>query len=100
MVLICSQVTVRPSIPGAYQCKITQSTGIATQMQLQILWRGNRDMSTDLEYKERETQRKRESGRQASEAQQEKERKRARASDKNKGDEFRWMNKTKILYRQ
>ena len=69
-------------------------------MQLQILWRGNRDMSTDLEYKERETQRKRESGRQASEAQQEKERKRARASDKNKGDEFRWMNKTKILYRQ
>ena len=30
-------VTVRPSAPQAYQCKITQSTGMATQMQLEVI---------------------------------------------------------------
>ena len=39
-------------------------------------------MSTNLEYREREIQRKRESRRQASEAQREKGRKRTRARDK------------------
>ena len=28
----------RPSAPQAYQCKITQSTGMATQMQLKVLF--------------------------------------------------------------
>ena len=27
----------RPSAPEAYQCKLTQSTGMATQMQLKVL---------------------------------------------------------------
>ena len=38
-----SHVTVRharPSAPQTYQCKITQSTGMAAQMQLQVFWRG------------------------------------------------------------
>ena len=39
-------------------------------------------MSTNLEYRARERQRKRESGRQASEAQREKGRQRSRARDK------------------
>ena len=57
-------------------------------------------MSTNLEYRESERQKKRESGRQAREAQREKERQRARARDKKqKGDEFRWKNNTEILYR-
>ena len=34
--------TDRPSAPQAYQCKITQSTGMATQMQLEIILAGNR----------------------------------------------------------
>ena len=29
----------RPSAPQAYQCKITQSTGMATQMRLKVLFR-------------------------------------------------------------
>ena len=29
-----------PTIPQAYQCKITQSTGMATQMQLKVLFEG------------------------------------------------------------
>ena len=33
---------VRPSAPQAYQCKITQSTGMATQMQLEVILAGNR----------------------------------------------------------
>ena len=45
-------------------------------------------MSTNLEYRARETQKKRESKRQASEAQREKGRRRFRARDKNKGDIF------------
>ena len=32
----------RPSAPQAYQCKITQSTGMATQMQLEVILAGNR----------------------------------------------------------
>ena len=45
-------------------------------------------MSTNLEYRARETQRKRESRRQSSEAQREKGRQRFRARDKkNKGDQ-------------
>ena len=31
----------RPSAPQAYQCKITQSTGMATQMQLKVILAGN-----------------------------------------------------------
>ena len=34
--------TDRPSAPQACQCKITQSTGMATQMQLKVIWAGNR----------------------------------------------------------
>ena len=35
-----NHVTVRaPSAPRAYQCEITQSTGIATQMQHEVFWR-------------------------------------------------------------
>ena len=46
-------------------------------------------MSTNLEYRARERQRKRESGRQASEAQREKGQKRSRGSEiKKKGDLF------------
>ena len=46
-------------------------------------------MSTNLEYRARERQRKRGSRRQASEAQQEKGRRRSKAGDKkNKGDIF------------
>ena len=32
----------RPSAPRAYQCKITQSTGMATQVQLEVILAGNR----------------------------------------------------------
>ena len=32
----------RPSAPQAYQCEITQSTGMATQMQLEVMLAGNR----------------------------------------------------------
>ena len=35
-------LTDRPSAPQAYQCKITQSTGVATQTQLEIILAGNR----------------------------------------------------------
>ena len=45
-------------------------------------------MSTNLEYREREIQRKRESRRQASEAQREKGRKRPRARDKKQRRHF------------
>ena len=45
-------------------------------------------MSTNLKYRARETRRKRESRRQASEAQREKGRQRFGARDKNKGDIF------------
>ena len=45
-------------------------------------------MSTNLEYRARETQRKRESRRQASEVQREKGRQRSRVREKNKGDIF------------
>ena len=45
-------------------------------------------MSTNLEYRAGERQRKRESRRQASEAQREKGRRRSRARDKNKGGIF------------
>ena len=35
-----NHVTVHaPSAPRAYQCEITQSTGIATQMQHEVFWR-------------------------------------------------------------
>ena len=41
-----NHVTVRPpdcpSVPQAYQCNITQSTGTATQMQLEVVLAGNR----------------------------------------------------------
>ena len=34
-----NHVTVdRPSVPQAYQCEIIQSTGMATQMQLKVLF--------------------------------------------------------------
>ena len=45
-------------------------------------------MSTNLEYRARETQRKRESRRQASEVQREKGRQKSRARDKKKGEIF------------
>ena len=45
-------------------------------------------MSTNLEYRAKETQRKRESRRQAREARREKVRQIFRARDKNKGDLF------------
>ena len=45
-------------------------------------------MSTNLEYRARETQRKRESRRQASEAQREKGRQRSRARDKKQRRHF------------
>ena len=45
-------------------------------------------MSTNLEYRARERQRKRESRRQASEAQREKGRQRSGVRDKKKGDIF------------
>jgi len=32
-----NQVTVRPSASQAHQCKVTQSTGMATQMQLEVI---------------------------------------------------------------
>ena len=32
----------RPSVPQTYQCQITQSTGMATQMQLDFILAGNR----------------------------------------------------------
>ena len=32
----------RPSAPQAYQCKITQSTGMVIQMQLEVILAGNR----------------------------------------------------------
>ena len=32
----------RPSAPQAYQRKITQSTGMVTQMQLEVILAGNR----------------------------------------------------------
>ena len=32
----------RPSAPQAYQCKITQSTDMVTQMQLEVILAGNR----------------------------------------------------------
>ena len=32
------QASDHPSAPQAYQCKITQSTGMATQMQLKVLF--------------------------------------------------------------
>ena len=35
-------LTDRPSAPHAYQCKITQSTGVATQTQVEIILVGNR----------------------------------------------------------
>ena len=41
-----NHVNVRPtnrlSEPEAYQCKITQPTGMATQMQLEVILPGNR----------------------------------------------------------
>ena len=55
-------------------------------------------MSTNLEYGARETQRKRESRRQASEAQRGKGRQRSRARDKKpKETFFSWKNNMKIL---
>ena len=37
-----SRPSDRPSAPQVYQCKITQSTGMATQMQLEAILAGNR----------------------------------------------------------
>ena len=37
-----AQATDRLSAPQAYQCKITQLTGMATQMQLEVILAGNR----------------------------------------------------------
>ena len=34
--------TDRPSAPQAYQCKITQPIGMATQMQFEVILEGNR----------------------------------------------------------
>ena len=42
-----ARASVRPSAPRAYQCKITQSTGMATQMQLAVILAGNR-IATDV----------------------------------------------------
>ena len=36
------RLTDRPSAPQVYQCKTTQSTGMATQMQLEFILAGNR----------------------------------------------------------
>ena len=35
-------MTVHPTVftPQAYQCKIPQSTGMATQVQLDVIWAG------------------------------------------------------------
>ena len=124
--------TDRPSAPQAYQCKITQSTGLVTQMQLAVILAGNRIatrvlvkqrqlkslkdengkrklflypwclkyklrsivMSTNLEYRARERQRKRESGRQASEAQREKGQQGFRAKDKKQRRHFFFVGRT------
>ena len=34
--------SAHPSAPQAYKCKITQITGMATQMQLEVILAGNR----------------------------------------------------------
>ena len=41
---IGNHMTVHPTVftPQAYQCKIPQSTGMVTQMQLDVIWAGNR----------------------------------------------------------
>ena len=39
---VTARPTYYPSAPQAYQCKITQSTGMATQMQLEVILAGNR----------------------------------------------------------
>ena len=54
-------------------------------------------MSTNLEYRERERQKKRESRRQASEAQREKERQSPRAKDIKKEDILCWKDKMENL---
>ena len=51
-------------------------------------------MSTNLEYRAGERQRKRESGRQASEAQREKGRQRSRARDKTQRGHFFFVGRT------
>ena len=56
-------------------------------------------MSTYLEYRESERQRRRESRGQAREAQWKKSDKELEREIKNKGDEFRWKNNMEILYR-
>ena len=55
-------------------------------------------MSTNLEYRARETQRKSESWRQASEAQQEKRRQRIRARDKKQRRHF-FVGRTTLKFR-
>ena len=61
--------TDRPSAPQAYQCKLIQATGMATQMQLEK----TKTESGNLEYREKIKW---------AEGQREKERQRARAEDK------------------
>ena len=56
-------------------------------------------MSTNLEYRESERQRRRESRGQAREAQWKKSDKELEREIKSKGDEFRWKNNMEILYR-
>ena len=54
-------------------------------------------MSANLDYRERERQRKLDSRRQASEAQREKSDSQLERGIKNKGDIFCWKNNMKIL---
>ena len=44
-----SQVTVRPSALQVYQCKITQSTGVAAQIHFESFLAGNRMASCEAE---------------------------------------------------
>ena len=103
--------TVRPLAPQTNQRKTTQSTGIATEMQLEAVSAGNRIATRRLvkqrqlksQYKRKrrveivcvsmlskteKRQRKRESRLRASEAQRDKGRQRSRARDKKKMEKF------------
>ena len=41
-ILVITWPCARPSAPQVYQCKITQRTGMATQMQFEVILAGNR----------------------------------------------------------
>ena len=41
LVIVSVRPTDRPSTPQAYECRITQPTGMATQMKLEVILVGN-----------------------------------------------------------